>query len=127
MEHRITKASLSNILTAAGPSVLDMDDNTRKALAELWELCNHAKSDELLLSNLSDCEEYVLWKGEDDVRMLLETGCYQSEIQEMPEEEVEHLIQEVANRVDWSDVASAGISVGNDVIADELSQMLSEL
>lgn len=125
MECRITKSSLNNILMAAGPGVIDMDNDTRKALAALWELYSHTGNDELVLSSLSDCKEYIIWKGEEDVRMLLESGCYQSEIQDMPEEDVEHLIQEVANGVNWSDVASAGISAGNKIIADKLSQILA--
>lgn len=123
MEYSIRKKALENILTAAGPGVIDMNDDTRKALAALWELCNHAE-ETLILANLADCEEYILWKGEEDVRMLLETGCYQSEIQSMSEEKVNQLIREVANRVDWSDVASAGVSAGNEVIDDELSRTL---
>lgn len=62
MEKNISKNALKNILTAAGPGVIDMDDDTKKALAALWELHNEEQGDNLILANLSDCEEYVIWK-----------------------------------------------------------------
>lgn len=122
----ISKNALKNILTAAGPGVIDMDDDTKKALAALWELHNEEQGDNLILANLSDCEEYVLWKGADDVRFLTESGCYQDEILNMTPEEQENLYNEVANRLDWSDVASAGIEAGNKLIEDELAAVLAE-
>lgn len=126
MEQVISKSALNNILTAAGPAVVDMDEDTQKALAALWELLGEAQGENLILANLSDCEEYVLWKGADDVRFLTESGCYQDEILNMTPEEQENLYNEVANRLDWSDVASAGIEAGNKLIEDELAAVLAE-
>lgn len=125
MEQVISVKALKNILTAAGPTVIDMDDNTKKALAAMWELCNENK-DNLLLADLSDCEEYILWRGADDVRVLAESGCYQEEIGSMSEAEQEALFAKVAENVDWSDVASAGIEAGNRLIEDELEAALTE-
>lgn len=126
MERTISKIVLKNILTAAGPNVIDMDDDTKKALATLWELCDEKQSDNFILANLADCEEYILWKGVDDVRFLAESGCYQDEILSMTHEELEHLYEKVANRLDWSDVAAASIAAGNKLIEDELAAVLAE-
>lgn len=126
MEQVISKSALNNILTAAGPAVVDMDEDTQKALAALWELLGEAQGENLILANLSDCEEYVIWKGADDVRFLVESGCYQDELLNMTPEEQENLYNEVANRLDWSDVASAGIEAGNKLIEDELAAVLAE-
>ena len=126
MEQVISKSALNNILTAAGPAVVDMDEDTQKALAALWELLGEAQGENLILANLSDCEEYVIWKGADDVRFLVESGCYQDELLNMTLEEQENLYNEVANRLDWSDVASASIAAGNKLIEDELAAVLAE-
>jgi hypothetical protein len=126
MEQVISKSALNNILTAAGPAVVDMDEDTQKALAALWELLGEAQGENLILANLSDCEEYVIWKGADDVRFLVESGCYQDELLNMTPEEEEKLYKEVANRLDWSDVASASIAAGNKLIEDELAAVLAE-
>lgn len=126
MEQVISKSALSNILTAAGPAVVDMDEDTKKALAALWELLGEVQGENLILANLSDCEEYVIWKGADDVRFLVESGCYQDELLNMTPEEEEKLYKEVANRLDWSDVASASIAAGNKLIEDELAAVLAE-
>lgn len=126
MEQVISKSALNNILTAAGPAVVDMDEDTQKALAALWELLGEAQGENLILANLSDCEEYVIWKGADDVRFLVESGCYQDELLNMTPEEEEKLYKEVANRLDWSDVASASITAGNKLIEDELAAVLAE-
>ncbi len=126
MEQVISKSALNNILTAAGPAVVDMDEDTQKALAALWELLGEAQGENLFLANLSDCEEYVIWKGADDVRFLVESGCYQDELLNMTPEEEEKLYKEVANRLDWSDVASASIAAGNKLIEDELAAVLAE-
>lgn len=126
MEQVISKSALNNILTAAGPAVVDMDEDTQKALAALWELLGEAQGENLILANLSDCEEYVIWKGDDDVRFLVESGCYQDELLNMTPEEEEKLYKEVANRLDWSDVASASIAAGNKLIEDELAAVLAE-
>ena len=126
MEQVISKSALNNILTAAGPAVVDMDEDTQKALAALWELLGEAQGENLILANLSDCEEYVIWKGADDVRFLVESGCYQDELLNMTPEEEEKLYKEVANRLDWSDVASASIAAGNKLIEDELAAVWAE-
>lgn len=125
MEQVISKAALKNILTAAGPDVIDMDDDTKKVLAALWELYNEAQQDTLLLANLSNCAEYVLWKGADDVRYLVESGCYQDELQHLSDDEQEALYRKVAENVDWSDVAAASVSAGNAVIEAELASLLT--
>lgn len=126
MEQVISKSALNNILTAAGPAVVDMDEDTKKALAALWELLGEVQGENLILANLSDCEEYVIWKGADDVRFLVESGCYQDELLNMTPEEEEKLYKEVADRLDWSDVASASIAAGNKLIEDELAAVLAE-
>lgn len=125
MEQVISKSALRNILTAAGPDVIDMDDDTKKVLAALWELYNEAQKDTLLLANLSNCAEYVLWKGADDVRYLVESGCYQDELQHLSDDEQEALYRKVAENVDWSDVAAASVSAGNAVIEAELASLLT--
>ena len=96
----------------------------KKALTALWELCDEAQTDTLLLENLSDCAEYVLWKGADDVRYLVESGCYQDELQHLSDDEQEALYRKVAENVDWSDVAAASVSAGNAVIEAELASLL---
>lgn len=126
MEKVISRTALNNILTAAGPAVIDMDEDTKEALAALWELYNDEPDENLLLANLSGCKEYILWKGADDVRFLVESGSYQEELQGMSLEEQEQLFEEVANRLDWSDVSSAGISAGNQLIENELLSVLNE-
>lgn len=125
MEQVISKSALRNILTAAGPDVIDMDDDTKKVLAALWELYNEAQKDTLLLANLSNCAEYVLWKGADDIRYLVESGCYQDELQHLSDDEQEALYRKVAENVDWSDVAAASVSAGNAVIEAELASLLT--
>lgn len=126
MEQVISKSALNNILTAAGPAVVDMDEDTKKTLAALWELCGDEQGDNLILANLSSCEEYVIWKGADDVRFLVESGCYQDEFLNMTPEEQENFCEEVANRLGWSDVASASITAGNRLIEDEIAAVLVE-
>ena len=125
MEQVISKSALRNILTAAGPDAIDMDDDTKKVLAALWELYNEAQKDTLLLANLSNCAEYVRWKGADDVRYLVESGCYQDELQHLSDDEQEALYRKVAENVDWSDVAAASVSAGNAVIEAELASLLT--
>lgn len=44
----------------------------------------------------------------------------------MTPEEEEKLYKEVADRLDWSDVASASIAAGNKLIEDELAAVLAE-
>lgn len=126
MEKVISKSALNNILTVAGPAVVDMDEDTKKALAALWELLGDVQEENLILANLSDCEEYVIWKGADDVRFLVESGYYQDELLNMTPEEQENLYEEVADRLDWSDVASASIAAGNRLIEDEIAAVLVE-
>lgn len=126
MEKVISKSALNNILTVAGPAVVDMDEDTKEALAALWELLGDVQEENLILANLSDCEEYVIWKGADDVRFLVESGCYQDELLNMTPEEQENLYEEVADRLDWSDVASASIAAGNRLIEDEIAAVLVE-
>lgn len=124
MEKVISKSALNNILTVAGPAVVDMDEDTKKALAALWELLGDVQEENLILANLSDCEEYVIWKGADDVRFLVESGYYQDELLNMTPEEQENLYEEVADRLDWSDVASASIAAGNRLIEDKIAAVL---
>lgn len=126
MEKVISKSALNNILTVAGPAVVDMDEDTKKALAALWELLGDVQEENLILANLSDCEEYVIWKGADDVRFLVESVYYQDELLNMTPEEQENLYEEVADRLDWSDVASASIAAGNRLIEDEIAAVLVE-
>lgn len=44
----------------------------------------------------------------------------------MTPEEQENFCEEVANRLDWSDVASASITAGNRLIEDEIAAVLVE-
>lgn len=44
----------------------------------------------------------------------------------MSEDELNRVVAEVTTRVDWSDVASAGIEAGNRIIANELDAVLAE-
>lgn len=124
MENVVSKKALHNILKVASSAVIDMDVNTQKALAAMWKLCNEATAENIILANLSKCEEYILWNGDADVRYLIESGCYQDEVQNISEDELNCLVGEVTTRVKWSDVASAGIEAGNDIIARELEQVL---
>ena len=126
MEQTISKKAMGKFLKAAGPAVNDMDDDVKKAFAALQNLHDDAKKEILLLANLGDCEQYILWKGIDDVRYFVESGCYQEEFEGMTEEAQEKIIAEVATCVDWSDVSSAGIEAGNALIAKEFDEFFAE-
>lgn len=126
MEQVISKSALKEVLLVADLAITSADGDTRKALDALWALCNSGEQDRLLLADLSDYEDHVLWEGANDVRNLIESGCYQEEFAGMTEEEQEALIAEVANRIDWSDVAAVGIEAGNGLISRELDEVFAE-
>lgn len=127
MEQTISKEAMGKFLKAVGPAVAEMDDDAKKAFAALQNLHDDAKKEILLLANLGDCEEYILWKGADDVRYLVESGCYQEEFEGMTEEDQGKIIAEVATCVDWSDVSSVGIEAGNALITEKLDEYFAEL
>ena len=91
MEQVISKKAFENLLNAVGSSVINLGDDEKKVFAYLQEICHNAQGDNLLLANLSDCEEYILWKGIDDVRFLVESGCFEEEVQSFSEEQRENL------------------------------------
>lgn len=125
MEKVIAKDALQNILIAAGSAVIEMDDETKKAVAALWEILANTDKDWLCIANLAECEEYILWQGKDDVRFVAESGCY-DDLSNMTNEEQAHFFSTVANRINWSNVAEAGIEAGNRLIEIELENVLHE-
>lgn len=125
MERVISVEAFKNILTAASPAVANVDEDTKKALAAMWGFCSE-KKETLILVDLTEYEDYILWRGADDVRALAESGCYQEEIGNMSEAEQEALFAKVAENVDWSDVASAGVEAGNRLIENELEAVLTK-
>lgn len=125
MEKVIAKDALQNILIAAGSVVIEMDDETKKAVAALWEILANAEKNWLCIANLAEYEEYILWQGEDDVRFVAESGCY-DDLSNMTNEEQAHFFATVANRINWSNVAEAGIEAGNRLIEIELENVLRE-
>lgn len=122
--HQLQKIALETILNAAEPAINDMGAETKEAFEALRELCAGA-GETLRLVDLARYKETVLWSGEDDVRFLVESGCYQEELRNKSDAELDLLIAEVANQVDWSDVAVAGTAAGNSIITDVLDDMLA--
>lgn len=98
MEKVIAKDALQNILIAAGSDVIEMDDETKKAVAALWEILANTDKDWLCIANLAEYEEYILWQGKDDVRFVAESGCY-DDLSNMTNEEQAHFFSTVANRI----------------------------
>lgn len=125
MEKVIAKDALQNILIAVGSAVIEMDDEAKKAYAALWEILANTDKNWLCLANLAECEEYILWQGKDDVRFIVESGCC-DELNNMIDEEQAHFFSAVANRINWSNVAEAGIEAGNRLIEIELENVLRE-
>lgn len=121
----LQKTALETILNAAEPAINDMGAETKSAFEALREICDKA-SETIEIADLASCEESILWTGEEDVRFLIESGCYQEEAQAMSEDELNRVVAEVTTRVDWSDVASAGIEAGNRIIANELDAVFAE-
>ena len=54
MEKVIAKDALQNILIAAGSAVIEMDDETKKAVAALWEILANTDKDWLCIANLAE-------------------------------------------------------------------------
>ena len=121
----ISKNAFKNILIAAGSAVKKMDEDTQQALAILWNLYAEAKNEIVLIENLANYQDYILWQGEDDVRYIVESGGYDS-LNAMTEEEQSRIFSDVVNLVDWSDVSAAGIEVGNRLIVDALDTVLKK-
>lgn len=121
----ISKNAFKNILIAAGSAVKKMDEDTQQALAILWNLYAEAKNEIVLIENLANYQDYILWQGEDDVRYIVESGSYDS-LNAMTEEEQSRIFSDVVNLVDWSDVSAAGIEVGNRLIVDALDTVLKK-
>lgn len=121
----ISKDAFKNILFAAGSAVSKMDEDTQLALAMLWNLHAEAKNDIVLIENLANYQDYILWQGENDVRFIAESGRYDS-LNAMTEEEQSRIFSDVANHVDWSNVSAVGIEAGNNLIADELDTILEK-
>lgn len=124
--HCLKKTALENILKAAEPFIGDMGTETKTAFKALREICDNA-NETIQIADLARCQESILWTGEDDVRMLIETGGYQDEAEQMTEDELNQLVAEVVSRVDWSDVAFAGCNAGNSIINDELDAVFEKL
>ena len=127
MEYIISKFALNKILFVAATNIINMDDETKSALSALWVMYHSCNGENIVISDLSESKEYIIWNGADDVRYLVESGCLQNEVLNMTSEEQEKLYKKVADTVDWSDVVSAGIVAGNEIIENNLRTILLEI
>ena len=126
MEYIVSKFALNKILFVAAANIINMDDETKSALSALWDMYHSCNGENIVISDLSESKEYIIWNGADDVRYLVESGCLQNEVLNMTSEEQEKLYKKVADTVDWSDVVSAGIVAGNEIIENNLRTILLE-
>lgn len=78
------------------------------------------------ICNLKDYKTDVLWSGAEDVRSILESGAYDSMLENMDENTLNELCQATANAVDWDDVAETGINYGNKLISTALDEELKK-
>lgn len=122
-EYTVSKEALMKVVNAASLNV-NMDEDVRTVIAALRNIYAESEMKTIILSNLAKCESYILWNGEDDVRYLIESGCYQEEMQKLTAEEQEEIIAQTCGEVDWSDVESTGIEAGNQLIENALSEVL---
>ena len=122
-EYTVSKEALMKVVNAVSRNT-DMDEDVRTVITALQSICAESEMETINLSNLAKCESYILWNGEDDVRYLIESGCYQEEMQKLTAEEQEEIIAQTCGEVDWSDVESTGIEAGNQLIENALSEVL---
>lgn len=120
MEQIISKKSLKVILKAVSIADIENDTEAKEVLTQLKKACSSGESSSLVL--ISEYKDYVIWEGAADVRNLVESGCYQEEIEELPAQEQENIIQKITEKVDWDDVVTVSIEAGNSLIERELNQ-----
>ena len=124
MEQIISKKSLEVILRAVSTTDIENDTEAKETLARLKKACGSCEKLSLVL--IPEYEDYVIWEGAADVRNLIESGCYQEEIEKLPAQEQEDIIQKVTENVDWEDVTAVSIEAGNSLIERALDQFFMD-
>lgn len=91
-----------------------------------------SESPSIELADLAAFDANILWNKNADVSYVLESGVYDEDMHRLGlccentsgicyDKE---FLKDVACNIDWDDVASAGISAGNDIIDDVISGVL---
>lgn len=119
----IEKDTLSNIISAALHSGAKFSAKERDAIASLQDLCDKSEGS-MVLEDLAQKKSYVLWDGTEDIRNLIESGCFEDDVGHLSENELEALLKEVEADIDWDDVASVSLSAGNGMILDVLTEKM---
>lgn len=120
----IQKKSLLNIIAAAQNSAKPLDEDDKKALKELEQLCTEG-ADEMQLVDCAAYETANMW-GISDVWNSAMSGMYQLDFQELGLDEAGQVIDQAFDAIDWNEVKNAAWKAGNDVISNAVNNIMAD-
>lgn len=119
----IQKKSLRNIIAAAQNSAKPLDEDDKKTLKELEQLCDEG-ADEIQLIDCASYEVLNAW-GISDVWICATSGMYQLDFQKLPQEQAEQVVEQAFDAVNWAEVENTAWNAGSEIISKAVNNIMA--
>lgn len=80
-------------------------------------------------ANIEMLQEYrcsILWHGRDDVEYALNSSYSDDELRDVPNKWYYALLDEVTEMIDWSEVETASVAAGNEIIVEKINDYITK-